>query len=166
MALVEQALKSELTSIYEKGKKGNLSPQMVGVKTGNAYLSYMQNAQNVFGFTFTGMTGAADLGQELGKLYSTVPTMSGEKMAREMSKAFDKCIATLLTTNQTTIVSTAFGPLCYTHLNIAFGKPARTSTDYAKNVAKALHLSTTAPAIILSGIVPGTPPVPFSGPIS
>ena len=166
MALVEQALKSELTSIYEKGKKGNLSPQMLGVKTAKAYLSYMQNAQNVIGYTFTGMTGAADLGQELGKLYSTVPTMSGEKMAREMSKAFDKCIATLLTTNQTTIVSTAFGPLCYTHLNIAFGKPARTSTDYAKNVAKALHLSTTAPAIILSGIVPGTPPVPFSGPIS
>ena len=29
-----------------------------------------------------------------------------------------------------------------------------------------LRFSTTAPAIILSGIVPGTPPVPFSGPIS
>ena len=166
MALDKKSLETELKSIYEKGKKGNPSPVTVGTKTGKAYMTYMQNAQNVFGFTFTGMTGAADLGQELGKLYSTVPTMSGEKMAREMSKAFDKCIATLLTTNQTTIVSTAFGPLCYTHLNIAFGKPARTSTDYAKNVAKALHLSTTAPAIILSGIVPGTPPVPFSGPIS
>ena len=165
MALVEQALKSELTSIYEKGKKGNLSPQMVGVKTGKAYLSYMQNAQNVFGFTFTGMTGAADLGQELGKLYSTVPTMSGEKMAREMSKAFDKCIATLLTQHQTTIVSAAFKPLAYTYFNIYLNKPARSASEYAKNIAMALHLATTAPAIQVIGVVPGTPPVPFAGPI-
>ena len=86
MALVEKALKGELTSIYEKGKRGNLSPQQVGVKTGKAYMTYMQNAQNAMGFKFTGMTGAADLGKELGKLYSTVPTMSGEKWQERCQK--------------------------------------------------------------------------------
>ena len=164
MALDKKSLETELKSIYEKGKKGNPSPVTVGTKTGKAYMTYMQNAQNAMGLKFTGMTGAADLGKELGKIYSA-KSLSGEATARKLADAFDKCIATLLTQHQTTIVSAAFKPLAYTYFNIYLNKPARSASEYAKNIAMALHLATTAPAIQVIGVVPGTPPVPFAGPI-
>ena len=164
MALAKQSLETELKSIYEKGKKGNPSPVTVGTKTGKAYMTYMQNAQNAMGLPFTGMAGASALGTELGNIYSA-KSLSGDATARKLADAFDKCIATLLTQHQTTIVSAAFKPLAYTYFNIYLNKPARSASEYAKNIAMALHLATTAPAIQVIGVVPGTPPVPFSGPI-
>ena len=153
-----------MKSIYEKGKRGNTSPVEVGTKTGKAYMTYMQNAQNAMGFKFTGMTGASVLGGDLAQIYSA-KSLSGEATARKMADAFDKCIATLLTQHQTTIVSAAFKPLAYTYFNIYLSKPARSASEYAKNLAMGLHLATTAPAIQVIGVVPGTPPVPFAGPI-
>ena len=165
MALAKKKLESGLKSVYEKGKKGNAFPGAVGHKTAKEYMKYMQDAQNVFGLPFQGMTGASVLGGDLAQIYSR-ESLSGEETARKMATAFDKCIATLLTQHQTTIVSVAFKPLAYTYLNIYLNKPAKTASEFAKNLAMALHLATTAPAIIVSGIIPGAPPVPFAGPIT
>jgi hypothetical protein len=67
---------------------------------------------------------------------------------------------------QNTIISAPFKGLLYTYLNIYLNKPANSASEYAKNLAMALHLATTAPAIQVIGVVPGTPPVPFAGPIT
>ena len=164
MALVKNKLETGLKNIYEKGKKGNAFPGGVGHKTAKEYLKYMQDAQNTMGLPFQAMTGASVLGGDLAQIYSA-KSLSGEATARKMADAFDKCIATLLTQHQTTIVSSAFKALAYTYFNIYLNKPARSASEYAKNLAMGLHLATTAPAIQVIGVVPGTPPVPFAGPI-
>ena len=165
MALVKDTLKAKLTSIYEKGEVGNPSPAAVGMRTAGAYLQYCSGGQNAAGLPFLAMPGSAKLGQDLANIYSK-ESPSGAITAQKMAKAFDACLATFMSQFQNTIISTPFKGLLYTHLTIAFGKPANSASDYAKNLAMALHLATTAPAIQVIGVVPGTPPVPFAGPIT
>ena len=165
MALVKDTLKAKLTSIYEKGKAGNPSPAAVGMRTAGAYLQYCSGGQNAAGLPFIAMPGSSKLGQDLANIYSK-ESPSGESTAQAMAKAFDACLATFMSQFQNTIISAPFKGLLYTYLNIYLNKPANSASEYAKNLAMALHLATTAPAIQVIGVVPGTPPVPFAGPIT
>ena len=165
MALVKDTLKAKLTSIYEKGKAGNPSPAAVGMRTAGAYLQYCSGGQNAAGLPFLAMPGSAKLGQDLANIYIK-KSPSGAITAQKMATAFDACLATFMSQFQNTIISTPFKGLLYTYLNIYLNKPANSASEYAKNLAMALHLATTAPAIQVIGVVPGTPPVPFAGPIT
>ena len=165
MALVKDTLKAKLTSIYEKGKAGNPSSSIVGMRTAGAYLQYCSGGQNAAGLPFLAMPGSAKLGQDLANIYSK-ESPSGAITAQKMAKAFDACLATFMSQFQNTIISAPFKGLLYTYLNIYLNKPANSASEYAKNLAMALHLATTAPAIQVIGVVPGTPPVPFAGPIT
>ena len=44
MPLILPTLQSELINIYEKGPAGNPSPQVVGLKTAQAYNTYCSTA--------------------------------------------------------------------------------------------------------------------------
>ena len=165
MALLKEILQTELTSIYEKGPVGNPSGTIVGAKTAKAYLTYCSAGQNAVGQTMIAMPGSVILGQTLGTIYSAM-SPSGAMTAKKMANAFDLCLMTFISTFQITIVTGPFKQLLNTYLNIYLNKPAITGSEFAANLAMALHLATTAPAILVSGIVPGTPPVPFTGPIS
>ena len=165
MALVKDTLKAKLTSIYEKGKAGNPSPAAVGMRTAGAYLQYCSGGQNAAGLPFLAMPGSAKLGQDLANIYIK-KSPSGAITAQKMATAFDACLATFMSQFQNTIISAPFKGLLYTYLNIYLNKPANSASEYAKNLAMALHLATTAPAIQVIGVVPGTPPVPFAGPIT
>ena len=165
MALVKDTLKAKLTSIYEKGKAGNPSPAAVGMRTAGAYLQYCSGGQNAAGLPFLAMPGSAKLGQDLANIYLK-KSPSGAITAQKMATAFDACLATFMSQFQNTIISSAFKGLLYTYLNIYLNKPANSASEYAKNLSQALHLATTAPAIQIIGVVPGTPPVPFAGPIT
>ena len=165
MALVKDTLKAKLTSIYEKGKAGNPSSSIVGMRTAGAYLQYCSGGQNAAGLPFLAMPGSAKLGQDLANIYLK-KSPSGAITAQKMATAFDACLATFMSQFQNTIISAPFKGLLYTYLNIYLNKPANSASEYAKNLAMALHLATTAPAIQVIGVVPGTPPVPFAGPIT
>ena len=165
MGLVLLDLQNSLIDIYSKGKIGNPSGATVGLRTAGAYLQYCSGGQNAAGLPFLAMPGSAKLGQDLANIYSK-ESPSGESTAQAMAKAFDACLATFMSQFQNTIISSAFKGLLYTYLNIYLNKPANSASEYAKNLAMALHLATTAPAIQVIGVVPGTPPVPFAGPIT
>ena len=166
MPLIKEPLQAELTSIYEKGKMGNPDPNLVGIKTAKAYLNYCAAGQNQAGMPMTAMTGSATLGTDLGIIYSTVsPANLGSLTATKMANKFDLCLMTFMSTFQTSIVTGPFAGLLKTYLDIYLNKPALTATEFAGNLAMALHLATTAPAIQCSGVVPGPAPYVFSGPI-
>ena len=164
MPLVLPELQNSLVDIYNKGKKGNPFPAAVGIKTGKAYVSYVSAGINAGGWAFTSMPGGSVLGGDLAEVYSKVPTATGMITAANMATAFDKCLSTFLSVHQTTIISTVgFGGL-YSELNDLFSAPKGHASLYAAALARALNNYTLSAIVI--GVIPDTPGIPFTGPIS
>ena len=163
MPLVMQPLQGELIDIYEKGKKGNASPQIVGMKTAKAYMNYCSGAMNAGGHPFTGMFGVSGLGSDLGNIYSGVqPTAS--LTANMMATAFDTCLNTLMTLFQTTIVTAPGLPALISGLTKVLSSPNPTTTLFCMDLSNHLHTYTLSAQVI--GVTPDAPGVPFAGPLS
>ena len=164
MPLILPTLQSELIDVYNKGKKGNPFPAAVGHKTGKAYVNYVSAGMNAGGGSFTSMPGGVPLGGDLAEIISKVPTASGNITATNMATAFDKCLSTFLSVHQTTIVTAAGkGGLTFELMDL-LSAPKPSGTLYAMALAKALN-NYTLTAIVI-GVVPDTPGIPFTGPIS
>ena len=163
MPLILPTLQGELINIYEKGSAGNTFPAGVGHRTAKAYLNYCSTIMNMGSGSFSGMPGSTILGGDLGEIYySTSP--SGALTAQKIAKAFNDCLSTLITTFQTTIVTApGFGGLVPELIDL-LSTPKPSATLFATKFATALNNFTSA--AIISGVVPGTPPVPFTGPPS
>ena len=164
MPLILPSLQSELVDIYEKGKKGNRFPGGVGHRTGKAYVSYVSAGMNAGGGSFTSMPGGATLGGDLAEILNKVPTASGNITAGNMATAFDSCLSTFLSVHQTTIVTSAGKGALQFELMDLFSAPKGAAGLYATALGRALHNFTLAAVVI--GVVPDTPGVPFTGPIS
>lgn len=163
MPLILGTLQGELISLYETGITGNPSPQLVGIKTAQAYLNYVSTGINAGGGSFTAMPGSSTLGQELGNIYSST-SPSGALTGQKMARAFDNCLTTFLSVFQTTIITaTGLGGLTSELINI-FSSPNPSGTLFANKLARALNTYTSS--AIVSGVIPGAPPVPFTGNIS
>ena len=163
MPIVAATLQGELIDIYEKGPKGNPSPQIVGLKTAKAYLNYVTPAMNAGAGSFSAMPGASALGQELGQIYSSI-SPAGALTGQKMAKAFNDCLSTFISVHQTTIVTaTGLGGLIAGLIDI-FSSPNPSATLFANKLAKELNTFTLSAQVI--GGIPGTPPVPFAGPLS
>ena len=164
MPLILPSLQSELVDIYAKGKKGNPFPGGVGHKTGKAYVSYVSAGMNAGGGSFTAMPGGSVLGGDLAEILGKVPTASGNITAANMATAFDSCLSTFLSVHQTTIVTAAGLPGLISELTDLFSAPKGHASLYATALGRAFHNYTLAAIVI--GVIPDTPGIPFTGPIS
>ena len=164
MPLILGTLQGDLIDIYNKGKKGNPFPAAVGIKTGKAYVSYVSAGINAGGGAFTSMTGGSVLGGDLAEVLGKVPTASGMITATYIAKAVDKCLATFLSVHQTTIVTAAGLPGLISELTDLFSAPKGHASLYATALARALNTYTMSAIVI--GVIPDTPGIPFTGPIS
>lgn len=162
MPLILPTLQADLISIYEKGPTGNPAPPVVGIKTAKAYNTFLQSGINAGAGSTTAMPGFTALGTDLGEILSSV-SPDGSLTANKMAKAFDACLQTYLSLHQTTIVTTSGLPGLISDLIDLFASPKASSTLFANKFATALNTYTSSATVI--GIIPGTPPVPFSGPI-
>ena len=162
MPLVLPTLQADLISIYEKGPSGNPAPLVVGIKTAKAYNTFLQSGINAGAGSTTAMPGFTALGTDLGEILSSV-SPDGSLTANKMAKAFDACLQTYLSLHQTTIVTTSGLPGLISDLVDLFASPKASSTLFANKFATALNTYTSSATVI--GVIPGTPPVPFSGPI-
>ena len=164
MPLVSKTFEGELIGIFEKGPQGNKSGKMVGLDISKAYMNYISPAMNPAGFLFSAMPGVSQLGSALGDILdksSKTHATTAQKMATE----FDSCLQTFLSVNQTTIVTTAGLPGLITELIDLLGNTKQKSaTMFCQGFATAVN--NHAMAAIVSGFIPGAPPVPFAGPIS
>ena len=113
--------------------------------------------------SFSAMPGASALGQELGQIYSSI-SPAGALTGQKMAKAFNDCLSTFISVHQTTIVTaTGLGGLIAGLIDI-FSSPNPSATLFANKLAKELNTFTLSAQVI--GVIPGTPPVPFAGPLS
>ena len=162
MPLVVATLQTELVGIFDK-PKGNPVPTPVAMNIAKAYLNYCSVGMNTGGFPFSAMPGSSALGSELDSIMSKT-SPAGNLTAMDMAKAFDKCLGTFMSANQTTIVTAPGLPILNTELVDLFSSPKPSATLFAQGFAKALNNYTAA--AIVSGFIPASPPIPFTGPIS
>ena len=163
MPLIVGTLQSELIAAIDKGPSGNPSGTLVGLDIAKAYMNFCSTGMNAGAGSFTAMPGASALGQDLGNILggsSPASALTAQKIATEV----DKCLQTFLSVFQNTIVTTAGLPLLTGELVQVFSSPAPSATLFAQSFASALNNYTLAAIVI--GVIPGTPPVPFTGPIS
>ena len=163
MPLILPSLQSELVDIFNKGKKGNPDPLLVGIDIGKAYMNYVSAGINASGGAFTGMSGASQLGTDLGDLLAKNPNQ-GPSHAATFSIRVNDCLMTFQSVYQTTIVTAAGTSALHTDLNDIYSKPKGHPSLYAMALGRALHNFTLAATVI--GVVPDTPGMPFTGPIS
>ena len=163
MPLVSAAFQGELVGIFEKGPSGNKSGKKVGIDVSKAYMNYISVGMNVGGFPFSAMPGVSGLGSALGDILDK-SSPSGTLTAQSMATEFDSCLQTFMSVNQTTIVTTAGLGGLISELIDLLGKANPSATVFCQGLATAVN--NHAMSAMVMGIIPGTPPVPFTGPIS
>jgi len=163
MPLVSATFQAELVGIFEKGPSGNKSGKKVGIDVSKAYMNYISAGMNAGGFPFSAMPGTSALGSALGDILDK-ESPSSALTAQKMAKEFDSCLATFLSVNQTTIITTAGLGGLISELMDLLGKANPSATVFCQGLATAVN--NHAMAAMVSGMIPGAPPVPFTGPIS
>ena len=163
MPLVSATFQAELVGIFEVGPGGNPSGKLVGMDISKAYMNYCSAGMNVGGFPFSAMPGTSALGSALGDILDK-EEKSGALTAQNMAREFDSCLQTFMSVNQTTIITTAgLGPLISGLVDL-LSKANPSATIFCQGLATAVN--NHAMAAIVSGLIPGAPPIPFTGPIS
>jgi hypothetical protein len=109
------------------------------------------------------MPGSSALGQDLGDILSK-SSPAGDLTAMKMAKAYDTCLNTFLSVHQTTIITAPGLPGLQAELSKLFSSPKPTTTLFCMDYAKALNNYTVSAIVI--GVIPDTPGIPFTGPIS
>ena len=163
MPLISATFQAELVGIFEVGPDGNPSGKLVGLDISKAYMNYCSAGMNTGGFPFSAMPGVSALGSALGDILDK-ESVSGAITAQKMAKEFDSCLQTFLSVNQTTIITTAGLPGLISELVDLLSKANPSATMFCQGLATAVN--NHAMAAIVSGLIPGAPPVPFTGPIS
>ena len=162
MPLLMPTLQSELISVFEKGPAGNPAPPLVGIKTAQAYLNFVTPGINAGAGPTNAMPGSVALGSDLGDILSAT-SPSGALTAQKMAKAFDSCLQTYISLYQTTIVTATGLSGLISDLTDLLSSPKPSATLFATKFATALNTYTASATVI--GVIPGAPPIPFSGPI-
>ena len=163
MPLVSATFQSELIGIFDVGPDGNPSGKLVGLDVSKAYMNYISVGMNMGGFPFSAMPGVSQLGSALGDILDK-SSPSGALTAQKMATEFDSCLQTFLSVNQTTIITTAGLGGLISELSDLLGKANASATLFCQGFATAVN--NHAMAAIVSGLIPGAPPIPFTGPIS
>ena len=163
MPLVSATFQAELVGIFEVGPSGNPSGKLVGLDISKAYFNYISAGMNMGGFPFSAMPGVSQLGSALGDILDKT-SKTHATTAQKMATEFDSCLQTFMSVNQTTIITTAGLGGLISELVDLLSKANASATLFCQGLATAVN--NHAMSAIVSGMIPGAPPVPFTGPIS
>ena len=164
MPLVSKTFEGELIGIFEVGPSGNPSGKLVGLDISKAYFNYISAGMNAAGFPFSAMPGVSQLGSALGDILDKA-SKTHATTAQKMATEFDSCLATFMSVNQISIVTTAgLGPLISELIDL-LGKTNQASASlFCQGLATAVN--NHAMAATVTAFIPGAPPVTVVGPIS
>ena len=163
MPLIIPSLQSELVGIYETGKKGNPDPDKVAKRTAQAYFNFVSPAIDAGGSPFSAMPGKDALEKELISILSKA-NPSSAITAQKIASAFINCMLTFQTQFQKVINTNPGARLFSQDLTDLLSKPQTTSTGFAMKFGSAIGNFTGL--AIVTGLIPGSPPVPYTGPLS
>ena len=163
MPLVSATFQAELIGIFEVGPPGNPSGKKVGLDISKAYMNYCSAGMNVGGFPFSAMPGTSALGSALGDILDKT-SKTHATTAQNMAREFDSCLATFMSVNQISIVTTAGLGGLISELMDLLGKANPSATAFCQGLATAVN--NHAMSATVTAFIPGAPPVTVVGPIS
>ena len=150
-------LKSQLEGSFSKFAN---TEKIAADNIANAFDTYCKSIVNAGGGTFVSMPGTEILKVKLERIFkqqSLVKTQVGS----EVATAIDECFLTLLTTHQTQPPTPIVGTLV-TECQVLFSKTPNSGTTFGREFAEAIDKSVRTSTIV--GMLPTSPPAPFSGP--
>ena len=157
MALVKATLFSELMATYAGFNSDPIKP---GKDLAKAFKNYLQMGQNAGGFTTTNVIDAPT-GMTIGQIYaSQLP--SGAAVGTQIAAALTSMAATYQ--SQFQIGPPAVTPSHTPELVQLYSGYQDSGLSFSKELSNILD--TWTKTWVVSGLIPGAPPVPFSGPLS
>ena len=157
MALVKALMFGELMGTFSTHSPDPMKP---GKDIAKAFANYLKMGQNAGGFPTTNVVDTS-AGMTIGQVFaSQLP--AGAAIGTQIASALTAMAATYLSTNQ--IGPPAVAPSHISPLIQLYSGPQPSGMSFAKEMASILD--TWAKTWVVSGLIPGAPPVPFSGPLS
>jgi len=157
MALIKATMQMELAGVFSGSHPTALKP---GEKIAKAFKNYLQGGMNAGGFPTSNVVDAPT-GMTIGGVFA---------QQLPVGAAIGSQIATALTTMALTYLSgqqigPPVAPPSHTPgLIQLFSGPQPAPMAFAKELANVLD--TWTKTWVVSGLIPGAPPVPFTGPLS
>ena len=158
MALVKATLMMELAGYFAAPAPDPMKP---GKDIAKAYKNYLLMGMNAGGFPASAVTAAQPTGMTIGGVFA---------QQLPVGAAIGSQIATALTTMALSFMSgqqigpPIAAPSHTPQLIQLFSGPQPTALNFAKELSGILD--TWTKTWVVSGLIPGAPPVPFSGPLS
>ena len=107
-------------------------------------------------------TEMVGIGTKLGDIFSTSNGISATQ-GYAIARAFNSCLHTFKTNYQIAISTAPGFPTMLNGMAKLLSTPNSSSTSFAQKFAN--YLSVYTSTAIITGLIPGTPPIPFAGPI-
>ena len=159
MAMVAPALNPKIQVLMKQNRRNKWD------KIVKSYVSdYLQNAQNAAGFSATSVPNGATAGQNIAELMKKprkVGALVPIKIAKEIATTL---MSSFQSVNQTVIITAPGMIALQKDLNDMMKDPTKSKTKMVQKLVKALDKY--AKSCTVSGIIPGSPPIPFTGPLS
>lgn len=158
MALVFNNLKSQLMNRFASF---NNSPNVAANHITNSFDMYIQGIMNMGNGTYAGMPGISSLRVQLTDILARRQA-SKVSIANQISQAFDNCLKTLNTVYQTKPVETlGFSGFKSQNINL-FNSFQNSGSEFGQKLAQ--NIDQYVKSSMITGVIPGSPSIPFSGP--
>ena len=158
MALVKATLMMELAGYFAAYAPDPMKP---GKDIAKAYKNYLLMGMNTGGFPASAVTGAQPAGIGMGGVFAQQLPV-GAAIGSQIATQFTTMALTYLSGQQIGPPITA--PTHLPGLIQLFSGPQPTGLQFAKELSDVLD--TWTKTWVVSGLIPGAPPIPFSGPLS
>ena len=157
MPLVKATMFSELMGTFSTASPDPMKP---GKDIAKAFANYLKMGMNAGGFPTTNVIDTPT-GMTIGQVFaSQLP--AGAAIGSQIASALTSMAATYLSTNQ--IGPPVVAPSHTPQLIQLFSAPQASGMSFSKELADILD--TWTKTWVVSGLIPGAPPIPFSGPLS
>ncbi len=157
MALVKAMMFGELMETFAGHSADPMKP---GKDIAKAFKNYLMMGQNAGGFPASNVVDAP-AGLTIGGVFaSQLP--AGAPIGSQIAAALTTMALTFVSAQQ--IGPPAVSPSHTAELMQLFSGPQPSGISFSKELANILD--TWTKTWVVSGLIPGTPPIPFSGPLS
>ena len=158
MALIKATLMMDLAKSFAAYAGDPMKP---GKDIANAYEKYLKMGMNAGGFPATAVGTTSAAGQAIGGVFA-MQLPVGALIGTLIGSHLLSMALTFQSTNQ--IGPPVAAPSHTPQLIQLFSGPQPTSLQFAKELSGILD--TWTKTWVVSGLIPGSPPIPFSGPLS
>ena len=158
MALIKATLMMELAGYFATYASDPMKP---GKDIAKSYKNYLLMGMNTGGFPASAVTGAQPAGIGMGGVFAQQLPV-GAAIGTQIASQLTTMALTFLSGQQ--IGPPVVAPSHTPQLIQLFSGPQPTSLQFAKELAGILD--TWTKTWVVSGLIPGSPPIPFSGPLS